>query len=175
MCTLRLLAAAACLLPPLACGKSNFEVNPPPLGPLVAYSQAGNTRWQWSAQKAALVESPATGDLPAYDYQSNRWVQGGEPVSGPGVSVNEEQVKARLRTASLPPDQKAAGVTCVGTGGALCFGAVCTMAGESAKGYFLRVCDQKNQTTGACKNYRVEGGSLNKCPVWFYGSPTAGK
>lgn len=173
MRTARLLVLAAGLIPPLACGKSNFEANPPPLGPLVAYSQAGNARWQWSAQKMALAESPATGELPAYDYQNNRWVQGAEPVSGPGVTVNEEQVKARLRTGSLAPDQKAMGVSCVGTGGVLCFGAVCTMAGETAKGYYLRVCDQKNQTTAACKNYRVDGASLNKCPVWFYGSATA--
>lgn len=159
---------AVALLALIACGKSPYQQTPPPAAKILVYSQTGTVMWSWSHQKQALVEGPAPATAPAYDYTTNIWTQGGERSDGPSISLDEQSVKNAMRTAGLQAGQKVVGVTCTGTKRDLCYGAVCESEGDALKHYFLRVCDLKNQTTAACKAYKVEDRKLTQCPVWFY-------
>lgn len=156
------------VLPALRCGKDGREEAPPKLSHLIAYHGDGAVELRWDGGKKALVERPAAGTPPAYNYETSQW----SPEGGPVVSLTDAVVAGRMRPAALGlgPQKKILGMSCVGPQSVLCFAAVCTLEGETLKGYELRVCDEKVRTTAGCKTYAVEAGLSKRCPVYFYGT-----
>lgn len=164
----RLLVLAGLVLPSLRCGKGGHEETPPKLSHLIAYHGGGAVELGWDGARKALVERPAKGTPPAYNYETNQWSE----ESGPVVSLTDKVVAGRMRpeVLGLGPQKKILGMSCVGPQSVLCFAAVCSMDGETLKGYDLRVCDEKIRTTAGCKMYKVEAGLSKRCPVYFYAS-----
>ena len=154
-----------------ACHKSPYEEQAPKLSRLTVFSTGGNALWTWNESRHALIEGAAPADLPVLEY-GRGWSQGGQETEGPWVNANAAQVKTLLRTDSigLGPSRQIKAVTCAGPKRDLCFAAVCEMDKDKLTSYSLRVCDEKNQTTGSCKSYRVEDRKLTACPAYFFGS-----
>ena len=155
----------------LSCGKSPYEEQAPKVSRLIVFATGGTALWTWNESRHALIEGAAPAALPALEY-GRGWTLGGQELEGPWVNANAAQVKTLLRTDALGlgPTRQIKAVTCAGLKRDLCFAAVCEMDKETVKSYALRVCDEKNQTTGSCKMYRVEERKLTACPVYFFGS-----
>ncbi len=160
---------AATAVMTLSCRKSPYEEHAPKLSRITVFATGGNALWTWNESRHALVEGPAPADLPALEY-GRGWSQGGQDVEGPWVNASASQVKTLLNTDSLGlgPLRQIKAVTCAGAKRDLCFAAVCEMDKETVTSYSLRVCDEKNQTTGSCKSYRVEDRKLTACPAYFF-------
>ncbi len=166
LCFTRLLALALLALSALRCGKGGYEEAPPKLSHLIAYSGGGAVALEWDAGRRRLVERAVAGTAPAYNHETSQWTGEG----GPEVWLTDTVVAGRMRPGALGlgPAKKLLGMSCVGPKSVICFAAVCTLEGETLKGYDLRVCDDKNRTTAGCKTYRVDADVSKRCPVYFY-------